>query len=412
MSKIILHSDLNNFFASVECRDHPELKEVPLAVCGSKEKRHGIVLAKNYPAKAFGIVTGEPIWKAVSKCPRLITVPPRFQLYLECSEKVRDIYRDYTDLIEPFGIDECWLDVTGSLTLFGSGTAIADTIRNRVRNELGITVSIGVSYNKIFAKLGSDMKKPDAVTEITERNYRDTVWPLPVGDLLYVGRATKKKLKGVGIHTIGGLALTSCRRMEDYLGKCGKILWFFANGLDESSVRQDGRDSVIKSIGNSTTTPRDLVCLEDVKAVFYLLGDSVAKRLRKHNLKGRTVQIHIRDEDLVTISRQGFLDHVTCSSYDIAEKAIRLFTESWPWHKKIRSMGLKVTDLSESDNMIQPTVWGFTRIQKREFIDASMDVIRERYGYYSVRRALLMKNDLSSIDPENDHVIHPLSYFR
>jgi len=412
LTNVILHSDLNNFYASVECRDRPDLAKVPMAVCGSREKRHGIVLAKNYPAKAFGIITGEPVWKAVSKCPALVTVPPRFSLYLEYSEKVRQIYRRYTDLIEPFGIDECWLDVTGSRKLFGHGLVIADNIRKRVREELGITVSIGVSYNKIFAKLGSDMKKPDAVTEITESNFKDIVWPLPVGELLYVGRATGRKLRNIGIKTIGDLACMSFSHISDYLGKYGQTLWFFANGRDESVVRKDGCESVIKSIGNSTTTPRDLVCLEDVKAVCYLLADSVAKRLRSHYLKGRTVQIHIRDVSLVSISRQGFLDHYTCSSYDIAEKAIQLFRESWFWHKNIRSLGLKVTDLSEMDDVIQPSLWGLTRIQKRECIDMSMDLIRERYGYYSVRRALLLKNDLSAIDPEKEHVIHPLSYFR
>jgi DNA polymerase IV len=412
MPKTILHSDLNNFFASVECKDNPELLHIPMAVCGSKEKRHGIVLAKNYPAKAYGIMTGEPIWEAVKKCPRLVTVPPRFSLYIEDSEKVRNIYRNYTNQIEPFGIDECWLDVTASEKLFGSGDAIANTIRERVKRETGITVSIGVSYNKIFAKVGSDLKKPDAVTVITEQNYRDVIWPLPVQELLYVGRATKKKLNNVGIHTIGELAMMSFRHISDYLGKYGQTLWFFANGRDESAVREDGHDSVIKSIGNSTTTPRDLVCMEDIKTVCYLLGDSVAKRLRNQDLKGRTVQIHVRDVDLESITRQGFLDHFTCSSYDIAEKAIQLFRESWSWQKKIRSLGLKVTDLKEADGVLQPTLWGLTRLQKREDIDFSLDSIRERYGYYSVRRALLMKSDLACLNPEKDHLIHPLSYFR
>jgi DNA polymerase IV len=412
MPKTILHSDLNNFFASVECKDNPELLHVPMAVCGSKEKRHGIVLAKNYPAKAYGIKTGEPIWEAVRKCPRLVTVPPRFSLYIEYSEKVRQIYRSYTSLIEPFGIDECWLDVTASEKLFGPGDVIANTIRERVKKETGITVSVGVSFNKIFAKLGSDLKKPDAVTVISEHDYKDIIWPLPIQELLYVGRATRRRLNDIGIHTIGELAMMPYRHIGDYMGKYGQTLWFFANGRDESAVREDGRDSVIKSIGNSTTTPRDLTCMEDIKAVCYLLGDSVGKRLRIHGLKGRTVQIYIRDVDLGSITRQGFLDHYTCSSYDISEKAIQLFRASWYWHKKIRSLGLKVTDLREADGIIQPTLWGLTGPQKREDIDYSLDDIRKRYGYYSVRRALLMKSDLAALDPEKDHTIHPLSYFR
>lgn len=412
MMKTILHSDLNNFYASVECRDTPSLLTVPMAVCGSKEKRHGIVLAKNYPAKAYGIITGEPIWQALKKCPSLVTVPPRLSLYIEYSEKVRSIYRDYTNLIEPFGIDECWLDTTASQSLFGSGVSIANIIRERVKKEIGITVSIGVSFNKIFAKLGSDIKKPDAVTYISELNYRDIIWPLPVEELLYVGRATKKKLHNIGIHTIGELAMMPFKYIGDYLGKYGQTLWFFANGRDESCVREDGNESVIKSIGNSTTTPRDLVCLEDVKAVCYLLADSVGKRLRKHAFKGRTVQIYIRDTELASITRQGYLDHVTCSSYDIAEKAIDLFSQNWFWHKNIRSLGLKVTDLVPADHYMQPTFWGLSKLQKRESIDLSLDNIRDKYGYYSIRRALLMKNDLTAINPERDHVIHPLSYFR
>ena len=412
MSKTILHSDLNNFFASVECKDNPELLNVPMAVCGSKEKRHGIILAKNYPAKAYGIITGEPTWNALKKCPLLVTVPPHFSKYLEYSEKVRQIYRDYTNLIEPFGIDECWLDVTNSQKLFGPGLLIADNIRERVKKEVGITVSIGVSFNKIFAKLGSDMKKPDAVTHVSEHDFKNTIWLLPVEDLLYVGRSTKRKLNKIGIYTIGGLAMMSYKHISDYLGKYGQTLWFFANGRDESSVKEDGHESIIKSIGNSTTTPRDLICLEDIKAVCYLLSDSVARRLRDHAMKGRTVQIHIRDIDLESISRQGFLDHHTYSSYDIAEKSIDLFKDSWFWHKNIRSFGLKVTDLIKADDLIQPTLWGLSKLQKRECIDLSLDSIRERYGYYSVRRALLMKNDLTSIDPKKDHVIHPLSYFR
>ncbi|MBP1763246.1 MAG: polymerase [Firmicutes bacterium] len=259
LARTILHVDLNNFYASVECLYRPELRNFPVAVTGDAEARHGIILAKNQLAKLAGVTTGEAIWQARQKCPRLICLPPDFRKYLRFSRLARTIYADYTDQIEPFGIDEAWLDVTGSIQLFGTGPEIADTIRQRLRSELGITASIGASYNKIFAKLGSDMKKPDATTVITAENFRNIVWPLPAGELLYVGRSTQRKLKSRFINTIGDLAKADPRNLRLLLGVWGETLRQFANGLDTSPVRLSGEESIIKSIGNSTTTPRDLV---------------------------------------------------------------------------------------------------------------------------------------------------------
>ena len=236
MDRVILHSDLNNFYASVECLYNPELQGKPVAVCGSQSSRHGIVLAKNYVAKAMGIKTGEVIWQAKQKCPGLIVVPPNFSLYLKFSRLATEIYRDYTDLIEPFGIDESWLDISSSAGLFGSGEKIAHEIRNRIKEEMGVTVSIGVSFNKVFAKLGSDLKKPDAVTIINQANFRQKIWPLPAKELLYVGRATSKKLDRVGISTIGAIAAAPREFLVNLLGKWGEALWVFANGYDVSIV--------------------------------------------------------------------------------------------------------------------------------------------------------------------------------
>ena len=276
---------------SVECLYRPELRGLPVAICGDAEARHGIVLVKNYPAKAAGVKTGDAIWQEKQKCPGLVTVSADFRKYLRFSRLARAIYADYTDQIESFGIDECWLDVTGSVHLFGDGAAIADTIRRRLRDELGVCASVGVSWNKIFAKLGSDLKKPDATSIITEDNFRETVWPLPAGELLYVGRSTKQKLANRAIFTIGDLAKRSVNDLRLLLGVWGETLWSFANGLDSAPVRLTGEESIIKSVGNSTTAARDLLNIEDVKMIIYVLAESVAARLRKHVLKCTTVAI-------------------------------------------------------------------------------------------------------------------------
>lgn len=259
MHRVILHADLNKFYASVECLHRPELRDKSVVVGGDPTLRHGIVLAKNYPAKKFGIKTGEVLWQAHKKCPNLIAVPPNYSLYHRFSRMAREIYLDYTDQIEPFGIDEAWLDVTDSVGLYGDGQKIADEIRKRIKFQMGITASVGVSFNKIFAKLGSDMKKPDATTVITPENFRQLVWPLPAADLLYVGRATEAKLKRYMIRTIGDIANTSSYFLHFLLGKWGDVLWSFANGEDNSPVAPFWDEGIIKSIGNSTTTPRDLI---------------------------------------------------------------------------------------------------------------------------------------------------------
>ena len=270
--RTILHVDLNSFYASVECLYHPELRNLPVAVTGDVEARHGIILAKNQLAKQFNVKTGEAIWQAKQKCPKLICLPADYRKYLRFSRLAKTICADYTDRIESFGIDENWLDIGGSAQLFGTGPEIADTIRRRFREELGITASVGVSYNKIFAKLGSDMKKPDATTVITADNFREKVWPLPVEDLLYVGRATQRKLNSRMIKTIGDLANADLRTLKILLGVWGEVLHQYANGMDNSPVRLSGEESIVKSIGNSTTTLRDLVNEDDAKMIFLCVG--------------------------------------------------------------------------------------------------------------------------------------------
>jgi DNA polymerase-4 len=412
MNRTILHVDLNNFYASVECLYNPEIRNKPVVVGGSVEARHGIVLAKNYPAKLLGVKTGEAIWQAKQKCPRLVVVPPDFKKYLQFSRMARAIYADYTDLIEPFGIDEAWVDVTGSQGLFGTGTEIADTIRCRLREELGLTGSIGVSWNKIFAKLGSDFKKPDAMTVITETNFQQVVWPLPVGELLYVGRATRRKLRNRAIFTIGDLAKRDIKSLRLQLGVWGETLWNFANGLDSDPVRHAGDENIVKSVGNSTTTARDLVNEEDVKLIMYVLAESVAARLRKHGLKCTTVAISVRDKELSSFERQGKLLTPSFLSGDIAQKAMELFKANYKWDKPIRSLGVRGADLVTDNGHIQMSLFKDNKIEIED-MERTIDDIRRRFGQYSIQRcAMLLDRPLTGFNPKDDHVIHPISFFR
>lgn len=293
--RVVLHSDLNSFYASVECLHRPEIRDKPVAVAGSTELRHGIILTRNQIAKQLSVKTGEAIWQAKEKCPELVTVPPNFPLYLRYSKLAREIYADYTDRVEPFGIDECWLDLTGNVGLRDNGALAAQEISQRIKDELGVTVSIGVSFDKIFAKLGSDFKKPDAVTVFDRENFRERAWKLPAENLLYVGPATRRKLYVRNILTIGALATTNPIYLRSIVGKMGDVLHTFANGLDASPVARIGEAAAIKNVGNSCTAPRDLVCDEDVKLLIFVLAESVAARLREQGLCARTAVIKIRE---------------------------------------------------------------------------------------------------------------------
>ena len=413
MERIILHSDCNSFYASVECLHHPEIREKPVAVGGDIEQRHGIILAKNQLAKQFHVSTGEAIWRAKQKCPELIVLPPNFPLYLRFSRLARDIYLDYSNRVEPFGLDEAWLDITSSENQKDKGERTAHEIRKRIREELGITVSIGVSYNKIFAKLGSDYQKPDAVTLITKENYRQIAWPLPLSDLLYVGPATKRKLNGFGVHTIGELAQTPVEILRSKFGKIGDILWCFSNGLDSSPVADFQNQPVVKSIGNSTTAPRDLERDEDVKIILYVLADSVARRLREQGLKGRTIHISIRDNSLFSFTRHKTLGFYTNLTGEIAGEALSLFREHYRWKRPVRSVGISVSDLAADTIYSQTSLFcDEVKREKVERLDKALDRLKARFGTFAVQPAVLLKDrKLSGFDPKNDHIIHPVGYF-
>lgn len=411
MSRTILHVDLNNFYASAECLYNPSIRDKPVVVCGDVESRHGIVLAKNYLAKALGVKTGEAIWEAKNRAPGLVLVRADYQKYLRFSRLARAIYADYSDKIEPFGIDEAWIDITGTEKIFGTGLEIADLIRERLKNEIGLSGSVGVSFNKIFAKLGSDMNKPDKSTCITEDNFRDVVWPLPVGEMLYVGRSTRRKLESRAIYTIGDLANRDVSDLKLFLGVWGETLHTFANGCDREPVRLTGESSIIKSVGNSTTAVRDLMNTEDVKLIVYVLAESVAARLRKHGFKCRTVSISVRGSDLMSFDRQGKLSGPTFLSDDIASKAMELIHANYRWEKPIRSIGVRGTDLVTADSHLQLDLFD-NRNMNAENLAFTVDDLQKRYGHYSIQRcSMLLDRKLTGFNPK-DHVIHPVSFFR
>lgn len=409
--RTILHSDLNNFYASVECLRNPAIREKPVVVVGSKEDRHGIVLAKNMIAKKAGVQTGDAYWQARQKCGlRLVEVQADFPAYLHYSKLARKIYEDYTDRIEAFGIDECWLDATESLFLFGSGKSIAESIRERMKKEIGLTVSVGVSYNKIFAKLASDMKKPDAVTEITPENYKRVAWKLSVGDLLYVGKATEGKLNKIGIRTIGDLAQAKEERLVSLLGKWGSRLHTFANGKDVSPVATVTEEETVKSIGNSLTVYRDLKNEEDVRMVLCLLADSVASRLREAGL-GRAGAVHVyaRASDFASYQKQGKLPRPTSYANEIASEAFSLFRQAYPWREYVRGLGVSVSDFRYGAEQLD-LFSDFVQIEKYERLNTAIDRLRRKYGNNIVQSAIVYKDPkIRDLDIKGEHVIHPVS---
>lgn len=379
MDRVILHIDMNNFYASVETLYDPSLRDIPMAVGGDKERRHGIVLAKNMLAKAKGVKTAEALWEAERKCPGIRFVPPHFDRYAKYSRLAKEIYMQYTDMVESFGLDECWLDVTGSTRLFGSGREIAEEIRERVKTELGLTVSIGVSFNKIFAKLGSDYKKPDAVTEFTRENYRELVWPLDAAELLFVGKSTQAALRKYGLYTIGDVARADRKLLKRLLGKCGEQLSLYANGEDMSPVMRVSEHSEVKSIGNSTTAIHDLRDDGEIRAELYMLSESVARRLREKGFCGYNVQLSVRKYNLETYQRQKTLDVAAADSESIFQAAYGLF-KAHHTGESIRSIGVRVSALAPIE-MAQCSLFGdVQRAQRRQRLETAVDFLRCKYG--------------------------------
>ncbi len=413
LSRVILHVDANSYYASVECLYTPSLRGKPMAVCGSVDDRHGIVLAKSEMAKKAGVKTGMAIWQARQACPGLLCVPPDYDLYMAFSQKLRMIYARYTDRVEAFGLDECWLDVSAPGKDRAEGEAIAHEIRERVKAEMGVTVSVGVSFNKVFAKLGSDYRKPDAVTVIPENGFEPIVWPLPVSDLLYVGPRTAAKLSRYGIATIGDLAGADTRLLEYKLGKNGVMLKAFALGRDVSPVRRADDDEIIKSVGNSTTPPHDIRTPEEAKAILYLLMESVGQRLRALGFKAKQVSVTARGTDLLSRSCQRRLHTATDSTARLAQEANTLFAERFRFGFPYRSMGVSCGQLCPWDTPVQLDLLGENELQRRqEQLDRALDSLHYRFGHTVIRRGVVLEDsDFARVNPAGQ-VIHPAAFLK
>ena len=379
--RVILHSDLNSFYASVETVLHPEYEGEALAVCGSTEDRHGIVLAKSEKAKMAGVKTGMVCHEAKRLCPELIISEPHYEMYLEFSSLVRKIYAQYTDLIEPFGLDECWLDVTGSQRMFGGGELIANDIRNRVKRELGLTVSVGVSFCKSFAKLGSDMKKPDAVTVINRENFKSMLWGLPACELLFVGRATYKKLVGCGIVTIGDMAKLKKSTLEMMFGVKGRMLWAYANGCDHAHVMHKDFEFPVKSVGHGITCKADLICKEEVRPVLLELSRDIGHKLRAHKLLANGVSLGIKDKSMCYENHRCALKNSTRSPHEIAMAAYAIFEDCYMWRRPVRALTVTAINLVGDSSVAQTDLFtDYITLEKCKALDDAVDDINTRFG--------------------------------
>ncbi|MDR1928296.1 MAG: DNA polymerase IV [Oscillospiraceae bacterium] len=418
--RIIFHCDCDSFFASVEETFHPEYKKIPMAVAGDPESRRGIILAKNQLAKGFGVKTAETIWSAKQKCPDLVLAPPRHHTYGEFCVRINAIYADYTDQVERFSVDESWLDVTGSLHIFGQrdavancasrlspmeqGAKLAHAIRRRVQRETGVTISIGVSWNKIFAKVASDINKPNNICVVTRENYRDVIWSLPVRDLFGVGHKAAEELHRHYIRTIGDLAAADEKMLRRLFGKMGGELHSSANGLDESPVKRIGEEEPVKSVGNGLTFKRDLISEHDIRTGVIALADSVALRLRRHGLKCMTVQVTIKDSALKSIQRQKTTSHPTQLAAALTETAMELIKASWSIGKPIRMLTITAGNLVPEDEAVeQLSLFGEAsdaKAKKTEKLEQAMDQIRGKYGKHSIQPGVILGNDLGIRDSD------------
>ncbi len=397
MDRVILHCDCNSFFASCECTLDPKLREVPMAVCGNPENRHGIILAKNELAKKFDVKTAETIYQAQRKCPELKLVAPHYDLYDEISKKCNAIYKEYTDLVEPFGIDESWLDVTGSKMLFGTGKEIADKIRERFKKELDITCSVGVSFNKSIAKLGSDYKKPDATTVIMREQLSSLVWKMPVSSLLYAGRHATETLRKMYIYTIGDLAVANKQSIVKHLGKLGETLHNYANGIDDSPVESVYTKHVPKSVSNGMTFKRDLKTEEDIKKGILMVAEELSVRMRKAHVKGTVISVNVRYSDFTSVGKQKKLDYATNLTQELASIALELLHLIYIKDKPIRAITIGAAQLVSGDsNTLQMSFFddGAKLREKQEKLEEAIEKIRGKYGADAVNIGGLMDNDL------------------
>ncbi len=413
MERFIMHSDINHCYAQIHEMMHPALAKIPMIIGGSEEKRNGIVLARNQMAKKFGIKTAQTLWEAKELCPHVLVIPPDFDAYQYYSEKVKDIYREYSDQVESFGIDEAWVDLTHSTKLFGDAKLIAKTIQKRVKEEIGLTVSIGLSFNKIFAKLGSDMIKPSGFVIISPNNYKQVVFPLSVDQLLNVGKATTEKLNNINIYTIGDLATTPVVVLNKLLGKNGDMIWAFANGLDYSDVNSQSFVRIPKSIGNGITSPKNLEDKTQLKIVFQVLIESVASRLKDINMVGSVVRISIRNSDLKSFSKQTTLSEPTNTSSVIMESVMELANDDRTFELPIRSIRVVLSKLTIDNHSTQLNLFYDTDyLHKEKIIDKTIDQIRNKFSFNIIKRANVLEDQkLTDFNPKGSHTIFPVGFF-
>lgn len=417
--RYIIHADLNHCYAQIEEMLDPRLRTIPMAVGGDETKRHGIILAKNDKARAFGVRTGESLREALRKCPKLYIVKACYDKYLYYTSEVKSVYQNYSDRVESFGLDEAWIDISDSFRLFGDPLALAKRIQDEVFVKFGLTVSMGVSFNKIFAKLGSDMDKEKGFVIISPTNYKEMIYRRPIGDLLYVGEATKRKLNLAGIFTIGDLAALEPFDIEKRFGKNGVMLWRFARGYDESEVERQDHKRDIKSLSNGITAVRDLETFDDVKMILSVLAQSLASRLRDIKKEGKVVTLMIRDSDLNWSSRQTKLPFSTDIETDILKAALKLAEKSMPYDhfnhlkKRYRSLTLKIADLKERSAYSEYDLFGLTVAKEKErALEMAIDEIHRRFGFDKCQRLLTkMDKELTDFNPKGEHVIHPESWF-
>ena len=397
--RLIFHVDANSAYLSWEAvrrlqhGDRLDLRSVPAVVGGNPETRHGIVLTKSIPAKNYGIETGESVFSARAKCPELIIVPPDYYLYMQCSKAFGDILREYSPLVEQYSIDEYFLDYTGMVKALGDPLETAYRLKEQIKQELGFTVNVGIPSNKLLAKMGSELKKPDMVHTLFPEEMPYKMWPLPVEELFGVGRATAPKLKERGILTIGDLASADPRHLKLFLKSYGYLLWNFANGRDASSVRPDRR-VLIKGIGNSTTIPFDVDDRQTASLVLLSLVENVGARLRQAEYLAGLVSVSIRNKEFYSYSHQRKLFMPTDSTNKIHETACQLFNEIWH-QEPIRHLGVRVAELC-TNSLLQTSIFE-ENIEKQRAMDRAVDEIRSRYGLKSVMRASFLHSGLSCV---------------
>lgn len=409
---VILHCDINHCYAQIEEMKYPALKAVPMCVGGDESKRHGIVLARNLAAKTFGVKTAEPLRDALIKCPQLVVCRPSFSDYSYYCERIKDVYRDYTDALESMGLDEAWLDVSDSIALFGDGYSIAKTIQDRVFEEFGLTISVGISFNKIFAKLGSDLKKPRGIVEITKRNFSKIVWPLDVEELFSIGPKTGEKLRSINLKTVGDIAQSDPKMLRKLLGKHGSAIWSFANGCDPGTVSSDQPKA--KSVGNSVTPPKDMADLQDLRIVLYVLVESVAARLKANGQKGSLISVAVRDQGLQWFSKQkqcvnatNIVSEIIAVAFPLASS---LSTKSFP----LRSLSLTVSKLEDDSPYYQFNLFEDTAQQlKNRSLDTAMETIRQKFGFKAIKRcSVLMDPVITDFDPRGSDSLHAIGWIK